>query len=208
MRSLRVALLSTVLLFMVSPALGADFCDEYLAKKKPRNGLVVYSKAEQRLCYFSGRKVRFSHRASHGRNDGPKTCQGDGKTPEGRYILSVTRKSGVDFYKELERAAPGFAKGAFAALRRSKGKVPLWPTFMHIGYPHNKQVRHARTHCKNGKAGSAVGIHASAFTYDWLGVAQSLVNHSEGCIVLDGEAMARFEALIKRRTPIIILPDE
>jgi murein L,D-transpeptidase YafK len=203
-----MALLIPILSGLAMPGHAADFCDRYLQAKTPRGKLVVYSKAQQRLCYFSGGEVAFSHRASHGRNDGPKECHGDGKTPEGRYSLSKARKSGLDLFKQLEKRAPQAAKETFEKLRKKNGKVSLWPTFMPIGYPDRRQKRRARTACRNRNAGSAIGIHGSAFIYKWLGEAQSLVNHSDGCIVLDRAGMNRFEKLIKRRTPILILPDD
>ena len=207
MRTLSIAVVVTLFCGTSTPSVAADFCARYLKKKSPRGRLVVYSKAHQRLCYFKDGVVAFSHRGSHGREKGPKVCQGDGKTPEGRYTLRKTRKSGMDLFKELEKRSPKVAKKAFTKLREKNGKVSLWPTFMHIGYPNKSQKRRAKKTCKNGSAGSAIGIHGSAFVYKWIGVAQSLVNHSDGCIVHDRAAMRRFEALITRRTTILILPD-
>ena len=196
------------LLLGPAPGVAGDFCADYLKAHAPKGRLVVYSKAEQRLCYFQRGAVAFSHRASHGRADGPKACQGDGKTPEGRYQLEVSRRSsGVPLYKTLAERAPGFMREKLMTLHRRKGRVRLWPTFMNITYPNRAQVRQAKTHCKDGRAGYAVGIHGSAAVYKWMGVAQSWANHSDGCIVLDRSAMSRFEALITRKVSILILPD-
>jgi murein L,D-transpeptidase YafK len=193
----------------VHPSLAAEYCDAYLKEKAPPGVVVVYSKAEQRLCYFVNGRVAFSHRASHGREEGPKECQGDGKTPEGRYSLRVSRpSSGVPIYKMLADRAPGFFKKKFMALHKQKGRVKLWPTFMLIDYPNAAQRRQARKRCKKGDPGDSVGIHGSASVYKWVGAAQSLANHSDGCIVLDRKAMKRFEALVTRKTPILILPDD
>lgn len=54
---------------------------------------VVYSKAAKLLCVFEKGTPIFATPASHGRVEGPKAVEGDGKTPEGRYSLGPARKS-------------------------------------------------------------------------------------------------------------------
>lgn len=74
--------------------------------------------------------------------------------------------------------------------------------FMLISYPSKADRERARALGK--PAGGAIGIHGPQLWYAFLGSAQALVNHSDGCVVLDRTAMARLDALITEPVPIII----
>jgi murein L,D-transpeptidase YafK len=76
--------------------------------------------------------------------------------------------------------------------------------FMPISYPSAEDVRRARAEGKD--AGGNVGIHGPQRWYAFLGRAQALIDHSDGCIVLDAEGIEELAALVKKPVPIEILP--
>ena len=76
--------------------------------------------------------------------------------------------------------------------------------FMSISYPSAEDVRRARTEGKG--AGGSIGIHGPQRWYAFLGRAQALIDHSDGCIVLDAEGIQELAALVKKPVPIEILP--
>lgn len=165
----RLSLFAVVVLVCPSAGAADDVCDR-AASSGSAALRVEYFKQHQRLCVVEDRRVRLSTRASHGRNDGAKQVEGDGRTPEGTYTLSPARRS-----KKFGR-------------------------FMHISYPSRRDRERAKSLGK--AAGGAIGIHGPQDWYAFLGPAQALVNHSDGCIVLDRRAMERLVALIVRPVPI------
>ena len=76
--------------------------------------------------------------------------------------------------------------------------------FMHISYPSKSERDFAQKLRK--KAGGAIGIHGPAKWYAWLGSAQSWINHSDGCIVLDSDSLDQLRKLVKKKVPIVIKP--
>lgn len=50
--------------------------------------------------------------------------------------------------------------------------------------------------------GSGIGIHGPQSWYAFLGVTHTLLNHSDGCIVLDGESMEALHASVVQPMPI------
>src|SRR5579864_5398012 len=77
-----------------------------------RADLVVVTKGAHRLDLYQGDSVLKSYTVSLGRHPvGAKTQQGDGKTPEGEYVLDY-RKTDSSFYRALHISYPGPAEFA------------------------------------------------------------------------------------------------
>ena len=97
-------------------------------------------------------------------------------------------------------------------LKTPEGNYFLYPArkskkyglFMLISYPNSKDFAFAKTHGK--VPGGSVGVHGPQKWYSFLGSMQSLVNHSEGCIVLDEKSIIKLSSLIKRKVKITIYP--
>ena len=69
-------------------------CTAWLAKNKPNETkIVVALKSQNSVCYIENGSLSFPAPASFGRHDGAKEVEGDGKTPEGRYLLHPARDS-------------------------------------------------------------------------------------------------------------------
>lgn len=77
--------------------------------------------------------------------------------------------------------------------------------FLPISYPNADDVKGARA--VGRRAGSGVGIHGPQRWYAFLKEAQALVNHSDGCIVLDEQGIRELAARVTRPLAIEILAD-
>lgn len=68
---------------------------------------VLIEKAERRLTLYAGARVLKTYRVALGRNPvGPKQREGDGRTPEGRYVIAG-RNPGSAFHLSLRISYPG-----------------------------------------------------------------------------------------------------
>ena len=107
--------------------------------------------------------------------------------------------------------APG-AKVCEGDARTPEGDYTVTPArdsaqfgkFMHVSYPNAEDRRVAEK--SNCEPGGAIGIHGPQAWYAWLGPAHALLNHSDGCIVLDRESMALVSRAIRQPIPMRILP--
>jgi murein L,D-transpeptidase YafK len=78
--------------------------------------LVVVTKSARRLDLYRGGSLLKSYSVSLGGHPlGPKQRQGDGKTPEGQYVLDY-RNPGSSFHRALHISYPGPADRAAARL--------------------------------------------------------------------------------------------
>jgi len=81
--------------------------------------LVVNKSRRERLLYRSGKVIR-SYRIALGRNPaGPKLRKGDGKTPEGAYIISG-RNAASAYHRSLRISYPMLPTGT-----GPDGKAPI-----------------------------------------------------------------------------------
>lgn len=80
---------------------------------------------------------------------------------------------------------------------------PRFGRYLHISYPRAEDRRVARRAHKH--PGSAVGVHGPQRWYAFLGSAQSLVDHSDGCIVVDAEGIGELSRRIKKTISFEIL---
>lgn len=158
---------------LASPSpLGDDACAS-LPPASTAGARVVYLKSEHRLCLFEPDGSVHSWPASHGREQGKKRFEGDGRTPEGRYMVSAARHS------------------------------QRFGLFMPISYPNADDAHSARA--AGRPPGGAVGIHGPQRWYRFLGRAQALIDHSDGCIVMDADSMQELARRVTKATPIEIL---
>jgi murein L,D-transpeptidase YafK len=158
---------------LVSPrALRDEACASLPAASAP-GARLVYLKSEHQLCLFERDGSVHDWPASHGREPGKKRFEGDGCTPEGRYMVSAARPS------------------------------QRFGLFMPISYPNADDARSARAAGK--PAGGDVGIHGPQRWYAFLGRGQALVDHSDGCIVVDADSMQELARRVTKATPIEIL---
>ena len=96
--------------------------------------LVIVNKAKRELLLMHGGKVLKSYRVALGRNPvGPKTRQGDGKTPEGVYSISG-RNAASAFHRALRVSYPNAADRAAA---RRHGLNPGGDIMLH-GLPNGQ----------------------------------------------------------------------
>jgi murein L,D-transpeptidase YafK len=77
--------------------------------------------------------------------------------------------------------------------------------FLPISYPNADDLKRARA--AGRPAGSGVGIHGPQGWYAFLGQAQALANHSDGCIVLDEPGIRELAAHITRPVALEILAE-
>jgi murein L,D-transpeptidase YafK len=87
-------------------------------------GLVVVHKATRRLDLYRNGALLKSYSVSLGRHpEGPKRQEGDGRTPEGKYVLDY-RNANSSFYRALHISYPDSAD---QSRRPDTGRRPRWP---------------------------------------------------------------------------------
>ena len=89
---------------------------------------VIIEKHERRLTVFEGEREVFRCRAALGREpEGPKQREGDGRTPEGVYVICLVKERGK-YGRSLGLSYPGIRDAQEALLRgRSTGlRFSLW----------------------------------------------------------------------------------
>ncbi len=107
---------STVLLsIMLTAILGpAIFC---LSVEKPVDKVLIEKKA-RKLTLLRGATVIRTYRVALGNApEGPKACQGDGRTPEGLYLISGRNKNS-QYHRSLRISYPNDADRSAARKRR------------------------------------------------------------------------------------------
>jgi murein L,D-transpeptidase YafK len=96
---------------------------------------VLVLKAERKLLLLHGERVLKTYRISLGEHPvGRKTMEGDGKTPEGKYVLDW-HNAQSDFYRSIHISYPNQADVARAA---KLGAPPGGDLFIH-GQPKDYQ---------------------------------------------------------------------
>lgn len=88
---------------------GIAFAGDAEAARALKADKIVVVKSERRLYLLRGSEVVKSYRVALGRQPrGTKLYQGDGRTPEGRYVLDG-RNAGSNFYRALHVSYPNAA---------------------------------------------------------------------------------------------------
>ncbi len=156
------------------------------------NEITVY-KQQRRLECACGRHILFTCDIGLGPNPlGHKTCEGDGKTPEGRYAV-CTRNAESKFtlflglnYPSMNDAQAAYACGLITASHlqavnaaHASGHRPPW----------------------NTPLGGQIGIHGGGIENGGR-----LADNTAGCIALSNADIHRLWPLAPIGTPVIILP--
>lgn len=125
-------------------------------------------------------------------------CLQDGTSTTWFSAASHGRKAGKKRFERDERTPEGAYTVSPARPSRRFG------TFLPISYPSAQDVRHARA--QGQQPGGAIGIHGPQDWYAFLGSWQAAIDHSDGCIVVDRQAIAELAARVRRPIPIDLFP--
>jgi murein L,D-transpeptidase YafK len=121
---MRIRVLNGLLVALLSPGAMAQSA----AKPPLRADHVLVLKKDRTLQLFSHGKVVKTYKVALGGNPvGPKTRQGDHKTPEGSYVLD-SRNAHSRFYKSIHISYPN---GSDRASARRNGTSPGGDVFIH-----------------------------------------------------------------------------
>lgn len=168
MQIIAIALLSILVSTVTEPAMADPIpvADSILVEKQNRRLYVIKD----------GKRVR-EYKVSLGWNPvGPKKYEGDGRTPEGQYVLDW-RNPNSQFYKSIHISYPSPADEAYA---ESLGRDPGGMIMIH-GSPNDSQQ-----------------YVSNRF--------RSRENWTDGCIALTNAEMDELWRLVRDGTPITIEP--
>ncbi len=117
----------SLLLIVVTFGLSAG-CSKFRSYNGPEITHVLVEKSKRRMHLLSGQKVIKTYRVGLGfAPDGHKFVEGDGRTPEGRYLID-RRNPNSEFHLSIGISYPNPADIAKA---RSMGKSPGGDIFIH-----------------------------------------------------------------------------
>jgi L,D-transpeptidase catalytic domain len=154
---------------------------------------IEVSKSERQLvaeCSAGGRVV-FPIALS--RDRGPKRAQGDHKMPEGDYaIAGPARKSRFHLFIPIDYPGRADAERALAERRIDRA------TFDAIARAHARR----RLPPQDTALGGALGLHGEGAR--WRGELD--LNWTEGCIALSDRGIEQLARLVRRGTPLRIVP--
>lgn len=149
---------------------------------------ILVHKGSRTLALYTGDRLLKSYPVALGKHpSGPKRKEGDGRTPEGEYYVSV-KNPDSRFYLSLGLSYPNRldAENAFLDGRITREE------FRRI----SRAIDHGTSPPWNTVLGGAIFIHGFGAHRDW----------TEGCIALwDGDIRELF-ALVDVGTPVIITP--
>jgi len=122
--------------------------------------LILVEKSKRTLSLLKDGRVIASYQIALGRHpEGHKVVEFDGRTPEGRYIISNVVPKGVSgFYRALQ-----------------------------VSYPNAADEARARQLHK--KAGNYIMVHGIKNGFGWLGRLHRLVDWTDGCMAVTNEEM-------------------
>lgn len=149
---------------------------------------ILVHKSSRTLALYSGDRLLKSYPVALGKDpSGPKRKEGDGRTPEGEYYVSV-KNPDSRFYLSLGLSYPNRLDAEKAFL---DGRITR-EEFRRI----SRAIDHGTSPPWNTVLGGAIFIHGFGAHRDW----------TEGCIALwDGDIRELF-ALVEVGTPVIITP--
>lgn len=138
-------------------------------------------KGRHRLEAWAGKRLLKVYSVAIGRGGaGPKRYEGDGKTPEGRYVIDRRHRS-RRFYLFLHVSYPSPRdRAAFRAARRA-GKLP-----------------------RGARIGGAIGIHGEKRGWKWL--PHKWLDWTRGCIALDDDEIEELYRAVVKGASVEILP--
>jgi murein L,D-transpeptidase YafK len=178
--------------------------------------LVVNKGGRQLLAYSHGQLLR-SYRVSLGREPvGPKIRQGDGKTPEGDYVIDAHNPHSA-FHRALHVSYPSAADVARARAtgsrnglkevsleirETSRARAPDSPSPGEY-----TDVRTARPDGEHGyDPGGEIMVHGIHNGLGWIGRAHRFVDWTVGCIALTDPEIEELYRIVPDGTPIEIKP--
>jgi murein L,D-transpeptidase YafK len=139
---------------------------------------VLVIKSQRRLYLFRAGHVVAAHRIALGGNPvGPKIFEGDGRTPEGSYVLDG-RNENSRFHRSIRISYPSPAD-----------RQRAWK---YGGPPGGDIMIHGQPEPGNKSALKRIALAPSSWT--------------DGCIAVDNAAMDQIWAAVDDGTPIEILP--
>lgn len=149
--------------------------------------LVIY-KSQRRLEVHEGKSISKTYPIVLGFDAiGTKIKQGDGKTPEGEYLLVVKNPNSA-FYRSLGLnypAKPDAERGLKDGLIDAKQKKSI-----------DQAAKAQRLPPQNTQLGGDIFIHGGGIGWDW----------THGCIALTNEDMKELYEGLPEGTPVSILP--
>ena len=149
---------------------------------------LIVEKAARCLRVMDGENEICFCRVALGRNpSGPKTCEGDGRTPEGSYFICLVKEAGK-YGRSLGISYPGPAD-AQAAFR--EGRIDR-RTLDNICAAHNENRRPPW----GSPMGGEIYIHEGGSSSDW----------TQGCIALDEQDMDALFLHHAQVDEVLILP--
>jgi murein L,D-transpeptidase YafK len=139
-------------------------------------------KKRHRMEVYSGKKRIKVYRVVIGRGGaGPKRFEGDGRTPEGRYVIDSRHRS-KKFLLFLHVSYPNARdRAAFRAAKRA-GKLP-----------------------GEARIGGAIGIHGEKKGW-WHWLPHKWFDWTRGCIAVDNEEIKELYPAVKKNAVVEILP--
>ena len=121
----------------VSAAVLSACSQKFQAYNGPEVTSVVINKSARKMYLLHNEDVLKDYKIDLGfAPDGPKRFRGDGKTPEGTYLID-RRNPRSSFFLSLGISYPNSADRAYA---KSKGKEPGGDIFIH-GQPNNTRAK-------------------------------------------------------------------
>lgn len=149
---------------------------------------IVIHKKERTLALLNGKQTVFTCRAALGRTpEGPKQCEGDGRTPEGSYFICLVKEEGK-YGRSLGLSYPNPADAQHAF---REGRIDR-RTLDNICTAHVEKRRPPW----GSPLGGEVYIHEGGSACDW----------TQGCIALDKKDMDALFAHHAQVDEVLILP--
>ena len=159
---------------------------ESLLKTKLRGTHLVVSKEDKRLFVFSGNILLRVYDVALGRTPwGPKTIEGDNKTPEGKYL--------IDF----------------------KNKESEYHLALHVSYPNSEDIlRNKKYNEVKGTSvspGGDIMIHGlpnDESIRTWVEKGHPFVNWTRGCIAVTNQEIEELFQLVPEKATLEICPSK
>jgi murein L,D-transpeptidase YafK len=139
-------------------------------------------KKRHRMEVFSGKRRVKVYRVVIGRGGaGPKRFEGDGRTPEGRYVID-SRHPSRKFLLFLHVSYPSARDRAAFRAAKAAGKLPA-----------------------GARIGGSIGIHGEKKGF-WSWLPHKWFDWTRGCVAVDNEEIRELYPAVKENAVVEILP--
>lgn len=140
---------------------------------------ILVEKSARRLTAYRDGAVLRRFQVALGREPiGPKRCEGDMRTPEGRFVIDGRLDLGE------------------SAFHRS----------LRVSYPRPQDIERARTDCRGGQAGGQIMLHGLGIDLGKLGAEHRRIDWTLGCIALTNDEIDWLYRHTANGVPIEIRP--